>query len=78
LDFGVNFTIDHIVPKKYFKDAVANRQDIPEFLDHLLMGDSYNFIDNLFPACQECNHKKGKKSLEEFRENNEKFFFEKV
>lgn len=77
LDFGVNFTIDHVIPKTNFRVAIANRKNIPEFLDHILITDSYNFLDNLFPACAECNHKKGKLSLEEFRDKGQKFYFEK-
>jgi len=44
-------------------------------VDHMqpLAQGGANELDNLWPACRSCNHKKGSSSLESFRAQVEKF-----
>ncbi len=59
------FQVDHIIPKKNFRDVVHNGK-APEFLRHLTVNDM-NHSDNLFPSCSQCNFYKDAHTLDYFR-----------
>lgn len=58
--------IDHIISQLNFKNFVANKIHIPNFLEHLTVSDLHH-KDNLFPACRVCNGWKSTYHLELFR-----------
>ena len=59
-------TIDHIIPRKNFDTLITQPAHVPHFLRHLQPGQC-GHIDNLFPACTNCNTIKGNSTLEQFR-----------
>lgn len=58
--------IDHIIPKRNFKQSIIKKWNVPLFLYHLTLED-LNHNDNLFPACRVCNNWKSTLDLELFR-----------
>ena len=61
-----NSTIDHIIPKSIFDYRVFYKIGVPDFLTHLVMGQSEH-EDNLFAACKFCNEYKSDLDIESFR-----------
>ena len=59
--------VDHLIPQSNFIWHIKNNRNIPDFLKHLTI-DDINHIDNLMPACRQCNFYKGSWSLDGFRE----------
>lgn len=59
-------TVDHVISIRNFNHTIITATTVPDFLRHLTLADR-NHIDNLFPACHECNTSKGHKDLETFR-----------
>lgn len=72
-------TIDHIIPKAGFIEAIRGKAIVPKFLAHLTIHD-VNHFDNLLPCCSDCNHRKKNLSIEQFRELEQvgEFFFETI
>ncbi len=60
------FQVDHIIPKRSFKEDIQDKVRVPKFLSHLTEND-LGHIDNLIPTCQSCNNYKSGGSLEFFR-----------
>jgi 5-methylcytosine-specific restriction endonuclease McrA len=59
--------VDHVIPKLFFTSHVKSKSHrIPDFLKHLSESD-LDHMDNLFPACRQCNFYKGANDLETFR-----------
>ena len=58
--------VDHIIPKKTFRQTIVNNHKVPSFLTHLTEFD-VEHIDNKNPACRVCNKWKDAFDLELFR-----------
>ena len=66
--------IDHIIPISRFPEMINNKSDIPEYLEHLNINDVHH-IDNLNPACFDCNTLKGNLSLQIFKNKLKSNFY---
>lgn len=67
LELNGKMHIDHVVDKEGFKQRIHNGTEVPDFLKHLTVED-VDHIDNLFPACANCNLYKERLSVQGFRE----------